>query len=147
SSAPTRSVTGGTATGSGSGSSTSGSSTTGSGTEVGCCRAVAPSRQSTTVDRRTATGPAGSVMLIVISSVVHVMPIAVDSSLRTAVTSDPGTGARSCGSSDTASPVVITLPISASRTVSGVTVALASRDPDTVTVRAAATSTGATTNS
>jgi hypothetical protein len=98
------------------------------------------------VDGRIATGPAGSVAVIVISSLVQLTPIAADSSCRAAVTSEPGAGARSCGSRETASPTVTTLPINASRTASGRTAA-ASREPATVIDRAAATSTGATTSS
>jgi len=61
------------------------------------------------------------------------------------VASDPG--ATSCGSSDTASPVVSTLPASASRSVSGLIVRLTSADAATVIERAAATWTGAATTS
>ncbi len=82
---------------------------------------------------------------MVSSSLVQVMPIAPASLRRVADTSAPGGGARSWGSRDTASPVVSTLPVSASRSVSGVSEVLASRDPATVTERAGATATGVTT--
>jgi hypothetical protein len=81
------------------------------------------------------------------SSFVQVAPIARDSWPRRPAGSDPGCGARSCGSSETASPTVSTLPIRASRSMCGLSDTLASRDPATVTVLAAETSAGATTTS
>ncbi|OAP26787.1 hypothetical protein A4R44_02775 [Amycolatopsis sp. M39] len=125
----------------------------------------APSRQLTTVDGPTTTTPAGSVAVTVSSSLVQVAPITRDNCPRTAATSEPGTGARSCGNRETASPRVRTFPVSASRNVCGDTETDASRpvsgsrnvcgdtetdasrDPDTVTVRAAVTSAGETTTS
>jgi hypothetical protein len=116
---------------------------------MACCTRCSPvrwpSRQPTTVEGCGATGPAGSVAVTVSSSVVQVIPIAVASRLRTAVASDPG--ATSCGSRDTASPVVSTLPASASRSVSGLTARLTSADPAKVIERAAGTCTGASTTS
>ena len=104
-----------------------------------------PLRQPTTVDECGATGPAGSVAVTVSSSLVQVIPIAAASRLRTAAVLDPG--ARSCGSSDTASPAVSTLPASARRSVSGLTEWLTRTDAVTVIERAAGTSTGASTTS
>ncbi len=104
-----------------------------------------PPRQPTTVEGCGATGPAGSVAVTVSSSLVQVIPIAEASRRRTAAVSEPG--ARSCGSRDTASPAVRTLPASASRSVSGLTERLTSIDPVTVIERAAGTCTGARTTS
>ncbi len=138
---PTRSATGtggtwgtwgtstGTTTGSGSGSSTT----------------ISVPRQVSTLLGPIVTGPTGCVAVTVISSLVHVVPMASDSCRRACDTSAPGGGARSWGSSDTASPVVRTLPVRASRSVSGCTEAEASREPVTTMDRAADTSTGATT--
>src|SRR5690606_8845138 len=92
-------------------------------------------------------GPDGSVAVIVSSSVVQVAPMARDSAPRAAETSDPGGGARSWGSNDTASPTVKTLPSSAIRNVCGESDIRASREPSTVTLRAALTSHGSTTTS
>ena len=101
--------------------------------------------QPTTVDGITATAPGGSVPATVSSSVVHAPPTAPASRLRAAATSRPAAGSRSCGRSETASPPVTTLPSSASRAVSGVSPARASREPVSSTWRAAATCAGATT--
>lgn len=139
--APMRSVTGIVAT-------SSSGATTGAGAGVSTVdTGRVPSRQLTTVDCPTATAPTGSVAVTVSSSLVHVAPIARDSCPRTDATSAPGGGARSCGSRDTASPTVTTFPINASRRVFGETDALASREPATVTLRAADTPAGATTTS
>ncbi len=105
---------------------------------------VCGSRQVTTVARPTATAPSGSVAVTVSSSLVQVAPTARDRVPRTAGTSEPGGGARSCGSSDTASPTVSTFPIRASRRVCSGTDRRASREPETVTRRAARTSQGRT---
>ena len=89
----------------------------------------------TTVRGSTATAPAGSTSATVSSSVVQPRP----------ARPPPAAGrrrprparARRRGSSETASPPVTTLPSSASRTVSGVSAARASRDPVSSTRRAA----------
>ena len=106
---------------------------------------AAPPSQPTTVLGRTATAPGGSTEATVSSSVVHALPSAPATRLRAAGASRPGAGSMSCGRSDTASPPVTTLPTSASRTVSGVSAARASRDPVSRTRRAGSTRAGATT--
>src|SRR5690606_3155148 len=99
-------------------------------------------RQPTTVDGPTDTGPSGSVAVMVSSSDVHVAPMVRDNVVRAWAGSTPGSGARSCGSSETASPAVRTLPISANRSVSACSDEVAMREPATVTVRAWATVAG-----
>ena len=106
--------------------------------------AVPPSHP-TTVLGRTATAPAGSTAATVSSSLVQPAPNAPATRCRAATGSAPGTGSMSRGSSDTASPRVTILPSSATRTVSGVSAALASVEPVSRTTRAGATPPGATT--
>ncbi|GAB3869815.1 hypothetical protein GCM10029964_002880 [Kibdelosporangium lantanae] len=129
------------------GAATSWTATTSPLGTTSSCGVCTPSRQLITVDGVSDTGPPGSVDVIVISSLVHVMPIAVDSRCRAVITSAPGGGARSWGSSDTASPTVKTLPSRASRSVCGGTDVDASREPETVIARAAATAAGVITTS
>src|SRR5690606_13059039 len=117
----------------------------GAGAPVSVAPVSGPPSQPTTVLGFTATAPAGSTEATVSSSVVHALPSAPETRCRAAEAFEPGAGTTSWGSSDTASPAVTTLPTSASRIVSGVSAARASRDPVSVTRRAGCTVAGATT--
>ena len=88
-----------------------------------------PSRQPTTLPMVTSAGPAGSVPVTVSSVVVQARPIAVDRLRRVDAASRSAPGAASCGSSETLSPAVTTLPSSACRSIPGGTATIASAGP------------------
>ena len=95
-----------------------------------------PPWKPTTVPIVTSDGPVGEMSAIASSSVDQAGPSRLASERRVATTSIAGIGARSCGSSDTWSPVVRALPSKAVRSISGSTAARTSAEALTVTVMA-----------
>src|ERR1700742_5019486 len=101
-----------------------------------------PAPQLTSEFGCTLTGPTGSTPVTVSSSEVQLIPTD-DASARLAADVDVP-GPRSRGSSDTASPTVITLPSKACRRVADERDWVASEEPLSVTDRAPYTMTGPT---
>ncbi|CKW72501.1 Uncharacterised protein [Mycobacterium tuberculosis] len=112
-----------------------------SGLEMLTCPAVdvpiaagTPAPQVTSELGCTLTGPSGSTPVTVSSSEVQLIPTAAANARLAADVDVPGP--RSRGSSETASPTVITLPSRACRSVTGGTDWVASVEPLSVTDRA-----------
>ncbi|CFS36284.1 Uncharacterised protein [Mycobacterium tuberculosis] len=93
-----------------------------------------PAPQVTSELGCTLTGPSGSTPVTVSSSEVQLIPTAAANARLAADVDVPGP--RSRGSSETASPTVITLPSRACRSVTGGTDWVASVEPLSVTDRA-----------
>ena len=95
----------------------------------------------------TSAAPSGSLATTFSSVLVHAYPTRLARLRRAASTSvrAAASGSTSCGSSDTSSPALTTLPSSASRSISGLTAATTVAGPDSATRRAATTGAGATT--
>ncbi len=88
--------------------------------------------------------PSGVVPMTVSSALVQAMPSAADSDRRTAVMSAAPPGATSCGSNETLSPSVTTLPTSARCTRSGGTTCRISAGPASTTAAAGCRVAGST---
>jgi hypothetical protein len=94
----------------------------------------------------TSAASASSTPTTVSSVLVHAYPTRLARLRRAASTSErwSASGITSCGSRDTSSPAVTTLPSSASRSISGDTTATISGGPVSVTRRASTTGIGVT---